>query len=76
MDLLPVAQINLAMIKTGFDPVLNSVVGARLSSAPAQLSHRSRFFGSAWLPEPSIAGSGYDFEVTDTLHLVMPPQVL
>ena len=53
-----------------------SVVGARLSSAPAQLSHWSRFFGSARLPEPAIAGSGYYFEATDTLHLVMPPQVL
>ena len=53
-----------------------SVVGARLSSAPAQLSHRSRFFGSARLPEPAIAGSGYDFEATDALHPVMPPQAL
>ena len=53
-----------------------SVVGARLSSAPAQLSHQSRFFGSARLPEPAIAGSGYDFEATDALHPVMPPQAL
>ncbi|KAF8328951.1 hypothetical protein F5887DRAFT_1287968 [Amanita rubescens] len=47
-----------------------SVVGARLSSASAQLSHRSRFFGSARLPEPAIAGSGYGFQATDALPQV------
>ncbi len=44
-----------------------------LRLAPAQLSHRSRFFGSARLPEPAVAGSGYGFHATDTLHQVMPP---
>jgi len=49
---------------------------ALLGSAPAKLSHRSRFFGSARLPEPAIAGSGYDFPATDAQPQVMPPQAL
>ncbi|KAF8314903.1 hypothetical protein F5887DRAFT_1190637 [Amanita rubescens] len=34
------------------------------------LSHRSQFFGSARLPEPAIAGSGYGFQATDALPQV------